>query len=530
MSLRKSVSIGLMVAMIVMVFSGCSASETVEGPSEPILESGYSYEGELMVIGEGISFSVAYNDIYQMEAVTREVKNISSSGEESVNQVKGVILENLMKEQGLSQGDYSSVRFTAGDGYAIDVPQEILAEKEIILAYEFDGEGLGEKKMPLRAAIDDVRSMYYVSNLASIEFFTASTEDAVVEANDRKIIFIETASQGLSSEIYTYYENEDQAILVKELLAAYVDGEFSKVEFVASDGFEKTESADVANQAYLKITGEDAPLFTGIDLPKGMNVKSVVVMDVANVSFVSADQAKVMLGEATMDDDIGVNLGAVVETIGLEGEYFTLSSNDGYVVEVPKSALMDAVVYVNNGGTNTVKFDSKYPKNTKVKHLISIVPSDGANAIVVEDGNEAEVEEPEAQEAIEQAAEWIIEFDGLSDGAFTLTSSKAARKLDRVSLHTERTKNDQVKAEDWEGYKVMDVLDFLHVEGYSELIITAADGYEVILPADQVDEETVLAIVRNGEALSEPDNLVQMVQNTEFSTSWVKGVAKITVK
>jgi hypothetical protein len=528
---KSGFSLGLVVLMVLMVFGGCAASETSESSESPAtVEAGYHYAGDLMVTGEGVSFAIAYDDIYQREAVTREVKNISSSGEESVNQVKGIVLGDLLEEHGLSQGDYSSMRFTAADGYAIDVPHEILAEKEIILAYEFDGEALGEKKMPLRVAIDDVRSMYYVSNLASIEFFSETVEEAVVESNDRKIVFIETASQGIPSEVYTYYENEDQAIMMKDLLATFVDVDFTKVEFVASDGFEKIESADVANQAYLKITGEEAPLFTGIDLPKGMNVKSVTVMDAANVSFVSAEQAKQLLGEFTTNDSVGVCLEQVVELTGLEGEYFVLASNDGYAVEVTKSALKDAVVYVNNDGTNTVKFDAKYPKNTKVKNLLTITIGDGTNAIVVETDETAAGTDAEDAEAVVQSAEWEIEFDGLADGAFVLSSSKAERKLERVALHTERIKNDEVKPEDWEGYRLIDALDFLHVESFNELTITSADGYEVVLTAEQVDEETILAIVKNGEALSESDNLVQMVQNTEFSTTWVKGVAKITVK
>ncbi|BES65021.1 hypothetical protein SANA_14600 [Gottschalkiaceae bacterium SANA] len=525
--LKSKLSLLLVVLMGLVVLGGCSSTEASEAP-EVIETAGYQYDGELMFTGEGVSFSIAYNDLYERVAVSREVKNVSSSGEESVNQVKGVVLGDLLQEQGLSLGDYSSMRFTAADGYAIDVPAEILAEKEIILAYEFDGQALSEKKMPLRVAIDDVRSMYYVSNLASIELFSDSTEEAVVESSDRKIVWIETASQGLEQEIYTYYENEDQAIMVKDLLTAHVDADYSKVEFVASDGFEKTESADVADQAYLKVTGEDAPLFTGIDLPKGMNVKSIAFMDVANVTFVSAQQAMVLLGQATVGDDLGVSLGQIIEKSGLEGDFFTLTANDGYGVEVPKEAIKDGVVYVNNDGTNTVKFNGDYPKNTKIKNLLSIVSSDGANAIVIETA-ESETA-PEASEAVVESGEWAIEFDGLSDGAFTFTSDKAERKLTRVALHTERMKNDVVKANDWEGYKLIDILDFLHVENYTELTIASLDGYEVVLMANQVDDETLLAVVQDGQVMSEPDNRVQLVQNTEFSTTWVKGVAKITVK
>jgi|GEM_PF-413143 len=527
---RKRIwAFGLVLMMVAALLSGCSSSQSAteaEAPQEQETEM-LHYEGELVFKGDEISFAIPYDEIYKREPVTRDVHHISSSGEESDNQVTGIVLGDLLAEQGIAKGDYSSVRFTAADGYAIDVPQEILAAKEIILAYKFDGEVLDEKKMPLRVAIDGERSMYYVSNLASVEFFKSDVVETAVEANEKKIVLLETATAALPSEIFTYYENEDQAILMADLMQAHVSNEFAKVRFVASDGFEKIESADVINQGFLKITGEDAPLFTGRDLPKGMNVKAVTLMEAADTSFVSAAQAIALLGEFTANEKTGVCLADLVHLAGLDADYLVLAADDGYSVEVPKAALKDGVVYVNSDGTNTVKFTAAYPKNTKIKNLLTIAAGDGSNAIAV-DGKSGE-EKTEKTESTVVGSAWEIEFSGLSDGSFTFTSEKAQRKLERVALHTERIKNDVVKADDWEGYKLLDVLDFLHVDSFESLSIIAGDGYEVILTADQVDEETILAVVRNGEALDDPDNLVQLVQNTEFSTTWVKGVAKVDV-
>ncbi len=524
-------SLGLVLIMVAALLSGCASGESATEPAaQPEQEAGtLHYEGELVFKGEEVSFSIPYDEIYEREPVTREVHHISSSGEESTNQVTGVVLGELLAEKGISQGDYSSVRFTAADGYAIDMPQEILAAKDVILAYEFDGEALDEKKMPLRVAVDGERSMYYVSNLASIEFFKSDVVETAVETNERKIVLLETAASEMPSEVFTYYENEDQAILMADLTAAHCGNAFAKVRFVASDGFEKIESADVINQGFLKITGEDAPLFTGRDLPKGMNVKYVTVMEAADTTFVSAAQAMTLLGEFTTNEKTGVCLADLVGLAGLEADYLVLAANDGYSVEVPKAAMKDGVVYVNSDGTNTVKFAPNYPKNTKIKNLLTIEAGDGSNAIVVDNGGEEAKAEKE-ESAVVVGSAWEIEFSGLSDGSFTFTSDKAERKLERIALHTERIKNDEVKADDWEGYKVLDVLDFLHVDTFESLTIVAGDGYEVVLTADQVDEETVLAVVRNGEAMDDPDNLVQLVQNTEFSTTWVKGVAKIVVQ
>ncbi len=74
------------------------------------------------------------------------------------------------------------------------------------------------------------------------------------------------------------------------------------------------------------------------------------------------------------------------------------------------------------------------------------------------------------------------------------------------------------------------MLSFLKVKEFNALVITASDGFEIELSKEQIDDETILAVVKNGEPLTDTDNLVQLVQNTEFSSSWVKGVSKITVK
>src|SRR6056297_3186658 len=112
-----------------------------------------------------------------MESVSKEMKRVSSSGEETVEKIRGVLLDDVLKDIGESKSNYSNIRFTAGDGYAVTVPCEIVGQKDIVLAYAASGEILDDSKLPLMIAIDDVRSMYYVSNLIEIEFSNEETKE-----------------------------------------------------------------------------------------------------------------------------------------------------------------------------------------------------------------------------------------------------------------------------------------------------------------------------------------------------------------
>lgn len=530
----KGNKIGILVLAVILTFAMIGCGNGDQGTS-----NGLSYEGSLTLSGLESPIAIAYDDIYAMTPVTREVKNVSSSGEESINTVTGVLLSDILAANNIDLSQYNMMRFIAGDGYAIDATSDVFSDKEIILAYEFDGQPLDEKQMPLRIAMNDVRTMYYVSNLIEINFSKSEVTTAESEAGTAStdtFVVLETAISGQESETYTYYENEDQAVKVKSLLDAYVKSPSENVTFVATDGFEKSETYDVLGQGYIKYTGEDAPLFTAPDFPKGMNVKYILTLDAGDVTFVSMASAIESLEQRTIEDNTGVALDVLINALGLEGDYYTFTAADGYSAEVSKAALSQGIVHLNNSNQYKVKFDASLPKASGVKDVLTIAVSDGANALDIAAGENTSTESADSSasaDSSDQTADmpvWTITFDGLSDGSFDLSSEKASKKIDRVSLHTERKKDDVVKPEDWEGYKLNDVLAFLHVDSYNSLLITASDGYEMEFTPDQIDDETILAVMKDGSYLSETDNRVQLVQNTEFSTSWVKGVTKITVK
>jgi hypothetical protein len=511
---------GIFFLMMVMVITmvGCqSGAESEPAPKSTTL----SYDGELAFTGLDESFTVAYNDIYGMETVTTEVDSVTSAGEENNNTVEGVLLETILNEHDLSQKDFATIRFIAGDGYGIDVTQDLLQEKDIILAFMFDGEQLDEKKMPIRVAMNDVRSMYFVSNLVEVQFIRTAKDNVEAADGPQKIMILETAMNGLEKAPYTYYDSEDQAIEVSQLFETYDVQEVGQVHFVASDGFEKSEDYGVLNEGYIKVDGVDSPLFTAPDLPKGMNVKSIMKLEVGNTVFASVEKALEVLENKTIEDNSGVSLKALIEMVGLEGNFYTFTAADGYSVEISKESLELGMIHLNNSGQYKLKFDQPLPKASGVKDILTIEVSDGSKAL------DAGIEM--APEPAAEGEGWVVTFEGLADGSFDFDQDRAERKLEKVSLHTERTKNDAKIPEDWEGYRVMDILSWLHVDTFESLTIIAQDGYEVMITSDLVDDETILADTKDGEMMTD-DNKLQLVQNTEFSTSWVKGVVKIIVK
>lgn len=530
----------ILMATLMMVLAGCNNATTseqiydattaapetsAEAQASTQEDAMLTYDGDLKFTGLSNDFSVAYNDIYAMASVDAEVKHISSSGEEFNQSVTGVLLEDILQLNGTTKMDYTGIRFVAEDGYAVTVPADIFMDKDVILAWAFDGENLDAKKMPLRVAINDVRSMYYVSNLVEIAFVMGDAEAAPNMGNT--LVLMESAFTTMETEEFMYYDSNDTAVNAKDLMKAFTTTKGDEVAFVAVDGYEKTETYDVVKEGFIKINGEDAPLFTGDGLPKGMNVKYILKMAVADATFVSVNSGIEALETVEFDGDSGVNLGALVKMAGLVADTYTITATDGYTKEVTQADLDMGMAYVNNSATVTIKFNDDDPKSSKVKNALTITATSSVKGLETADETK---DEPSSEEMTEDG--WLVTFEGLSDGAFDMTMARAekASKIPMVELHTEHTKNDEKQINDWQGYKVLDILSWLKVEDFDSLIIVASDGYEMALTKDMIDDETILAHSKNGQALSDPDNMVQLVQNTEFATSWVKGVAKIIVK
>lgn len=374
---KMKIMIVLMLIVSMCALAGCgnNSKNTVKDlPNEKC-------EGNLKITGLDEEFEVPFNEIYSMETVTNKMKNISSSGELTEVEVTGVKLNDILAKKDIRQEDFINIRLIAGDGYSIDVTSDILSQKDIILAIKFDGQPLEEKRQPIRAAINDVRSMYWVSNLMEINLQPKSNESSKEVSSINKIVFIEPASKSLEKEDYIYYDTVDKAIKAEELLNAFAGTTSDEVHFVAADGFEKREILDVLKQGYLKITGEYAPLFLSPDLPKGMQVKEILSVSCGDTSFVSATHSINTYTKRKVETYEGVALDEVINASNLIGDYYVFKSTDGYSAEISKDDLVYGILYERELGIYQVRFSEEFPKSTNVKDIISIEVGNGENVV-----------------------------------------------------------------------------------------------------------------------------------------------------
>ncbi|QRN84735.1 molybdopterin-dependent oxidoreductase [Clostridia bacterium] len=355
--MKKSWVSVLCLLAIVLLVAGCSQPTANEEESM----------GSFTVTGIGDERVISVADIIeQYDAVEMDVTSVDSAGETNEYHVKGVRLADVLAGEGISAEDYSSMRAVAGDGYAIEVPQEIVEIRDIVLAYEMDGEALPEDSKPIRLIVPEERSMYWVRNMATLDLMQTKQ---VVETT--KIVFLDTAVADLTQEPYTYYDSEDMAVSMTELLATYgVEGS-DDIYFVSADGLEKEETRDNVELGYLKITGEDTPLFLSPDLPKGMHIKQVLSFSQPGISFYSLESGFASQEIGTIDKFEGISLQEIAGLTGLkEASSYLLTARDGYSVSVEADYFNSGIIYFKDGTYRSVFPD--LDKATKVKEILSI--------------------------------------------------------------------------------------------------------------------------------------------------------------
>lgn len=260
--MKKTGSLLILTVLLAgMLLTSCSKkNEEQPGKDDKFMISGQ---------GEEITVSVA-GLIKDFKPVNADVISINSSGEKTSMNVTGVQLSDLLIAKSIDKSSYNTIRAIAGDGYSIEIPEEILLKRNIILAYKINGEFLKEKNKPIRIIVPDERAMYWVGNVVKIELM--QKKDTV---NTGKIVFLETAYKNLPQTKYMYQDSYDLVVPVKDLLSAYCPDCESDLNFVCRDSLKKTETKKNALLSFIKISGKGSPLFLSPDLPGGMYVKNI---------------------------------------------------------------------------------------------------------------------------------------------------------------------------------------------------------------------------------------------------------------
>ena len=349
---------------ISFLFAGCSGNAAKDSTA-----AAGSSDEMLTIIWQDKEIRISISEIMDFDTVEMEAATVDSENKESIRHVKGVLLEDLLKEYlTISLSDIYSIRFTAGDGYAIEVPPEIVQEREVILAYEMYGKPLEEKKKPLRAVIPDERTMYWVGNLIEIE---------LIEGHDIKeitgIVFIDSLVKVLKIQDYDYYGSNDRAVLTADLLMEFREKqEQDFIIMLSSDGLEKNEEKEIFKDGYLKITGDGAPAFLDPELPNGMWVKNIFAIFYGQTAYISALQCMGMFENVEAEGKSGVYLENIVKEAGLaESENYILRALDGYTVEISSEDIGRGLIYVDGAEQLNVYFKD-LEESYSIKDLLSI--------------------------------------------------------------------------------------------------------------------------------------------------------------
>ncbi|AKL94367.1 oxidoreductase [Clostridium aceticum] len=364
---KQKICIFLIFAMLLTIITGCStpSNSTEETPTvnEEVLEEHITIKG---IHNQDLITTV--EEIKKLNAIEKEVTSVNSSGQENTFKVTGALLEDVLVKSGTSQKDLTGIRLVAGDGYSIEVPQEILHTRDILLVYETNDGPLDPEQKPIRIVIPEERAMYWVSNLETIEVL-----DTIEQAEVDKIIFLETAKEIVDIEDYTYYDHIDEAIKAGDLLEQLEEGSSSESVYIkAADGLEKNETLPIFKGAYIKVTGTDAPAFLAPDMPKGMHVKEILYFAHASTAWVSYDKSKEVIEMINSNGQEGINIEEILKETGLNKEgIYVLTAVDGYTVEVDKGDFKNSILYQGEKGELTTYFEG-LPKNTSIKGLLSI--------------------------------------------------------------------------------------------------------------------------------------------------------------
>ena len=364
---------GLIVWLSVMLFIGLSAcsNDSDNNQDNPIDLDGY----EVTFAADNFLEVYTAEEIMDFEPETLSMTNISSSGEVTTVSVTGIKLNQILENHNLVQSQFDEATITAKDSYSMVVPADIINNKDIYIIWELDGEALHQPHAPLRVAIADERSMYWVGQLDRIEFSSSSsTNDPDVKDEINRVLFVDNAYKLMDSEEVTYYEDADQAVYVEDLLALFsIELDERDINMVASDDFEKDEKAHVFREGMIKFTGDNAPLFFALDMPKGMHVKNMMTLTVYadKLIFLSSVFDKYADQLVEVNEEMSLSYSIIQELTQLEdSENYLLIASDGYEKEVSKEMMDDAYFYVDEGVYH-IHFDG-YESKDKVKDILTI--------------------------------------------------------------------------------------------------------------------------------------------------------------
>lgn len=311
---------------------------------------------------QGEDFEITVEEIKGLPAKDVETQLQDSGGNITNITARGPTLKDVLKNEGINLEEFSAVQVKARDGYAVQIPEEIIKSRDIILAYEFNGKPLPESDTPVRIVIPDEFAMYWVKAVSSLEL----KKDSAKLAADR-MLFLD--SVGLEPVEYTFDDEGDKALALREIFDKFaVEYEGKPFLMKARDGLKKTEEMETAKKAYIKITGENAPEFIAPDISYGMYVKNLVWFGTDKEVIMGTRQ-----NLAAYFKSETVPLETVLKEVNMEikdDKDYMVKAKDGYSADIKGKDLKKGELLLSDDGIR-VNF-KQLPKKYNIKNLMEI--------------------------------------------------------------------------------------------------------------------------------------------------------------
>ncbi|HHW01266.1 MAG TPA: molybdopterin-dependent oxidoreductase [Thermoanaerobacterales bacterium] len=244
----------------------------------------------------------------------------------------------------------------------MQIPEEVVRSRDIILAYQINGKPLPESDTPVRIVVPGEFAMYWVKAVSSLELKKDSAKVAAV-----RMLFMD--SSGLEPVDYSFDDEGDKALVLKELLDKFaIEYEGKPFLVKARDGLKKTEEMETAKKAYIKITGENAPEFISPDISYGMYVKNLVWFGTDKEVIMGLKQ-----NLAAYFKSETIPLETVFKEVNMEimdDKNYVIKDADGYSVDIKGKDLKQGELLLGDGGPR-VSF-KQLPKKYNIKNLMEI--------------------------------------------------------------------------------------------------------------------------------------------------------------
>lgn len=266
-----------------LILAGCAADKPASSalPEASIAVTGLP-NGDL---------TATMRDVRALRTYDGKVEGADSAGNPVVYHIKGGYFSDLLEKNGYSQSNLAGIRVIATDGYSIEVSEEILRARDVVIAYEMDGKPLDEKNAPFRAFIPGERAMYWVRMVSEIKVLPAADPEGV-----SGVYVLESLYSVADFQDYEFAGTNHRVLDTRKILGDHPGDKGDAVIMVAADGLVKNETLENFYKGVVRVAGEGSPEFMSKTLPRGMFVKNLSLFKYGGNAFwfASANKAKAL--------------------------------------------------------------------------------------------------------------------------------------------------------------------------------------------------------------------------------------------